>query len=182
MSNKARASCGLWLTSVICAMQTRQLLYMLVIACKYDNCFFTSDSVPFAALQGLFIMIPVYMYMAVYIADLFSIKTKMCNMRIDVINNYSLWGWWDFFFSKRPCVNKSFILGPVFPPMMLYCDWSHCAPSCEYIYIFFPHCAWRKRKQCLQIEHADKNQTIWAILVSYPCVPTSWSSRADWNR
>lgn len=50
-SNKALASCGLHLTSVIFAMQTRQLVCMLTIECKYHNCFFTSDSVPTTVSQ-----------------------------------------------------------------------------------------------------------------------------------
>lgn len=40
--DKALFSCGLSLTSVISAMQTRQLVCMLVIACKYNNSFFHS--------------------------------------------------------------------------------------------------------------------------------------------
>lgn len=51
---------------------------------------------------------------------------------------------------------ESFTLSPIFTPIILTSLWLTALCSKLWIYFFF-HYAWRKHKQHLQIEHADKN-------------------------
>lgn len=134
-SNKALFLCGLSLTSVISAMQTRQLVCMLVIACKYNNSFFHS----WMAL--LFVLSIAFTYCWPYLF-------WKGNPMDDIINYSFLWGGKTKIFKKKlsletKCKMESFIL--IF--LQIICTWLQLITLCFKLWIsFFLYCAWRQHK------------------------------------